>query len=326
MTTLLIADLHLSDNPRDLYRFKTLVEVRKIMRNRKVARIIVVGDITEAKDHHGAWLTNAVVREFDLFAELADVYVMPGNHDYAKAGSPFFRFVERIPGIAWVNNPGFLTLDGLGKCLFLPHTRNHERDWAPFRGTTCNYVFAHQTFANAQGDFGHLLDGIPEAALPCPSAAVYAGDVHRPQTVGRVTYIGAPHLVDYGDDYAPRVILLPEGRGRVESIPLTGSQKRQVEIGWPGTPTIAANPGDMIRVKVKLSKSADYADWPEIRIKVRDFCEGLGYTVDGVIPSTPLHRVKSSRPVTANRSDSDIVKAYAKQQGIDAQTGLALLG
>src|SRR6266567_2832077 len=105
MTTLVTADLHLSSNPRDAYRHERMWEIRKILKKYEVDRLLILGDLTEQKDHHSAELVNEVVNHMILFSECCPVTILRGNHDYVSSECPFFVFLKHIKRIQWINNP-----------------------------------------------------------------------------------------------------------------------------------------------------------------------------------------------------------------------------
>lgn len=119
MTDLFVGDLHLNDTARDAYRHNfqwwLLDQVKKI----KPRRVIFVGDFTDAKDQHRAWLVNKIAGYFDRLSRETDIVALMGNHDYLDPDNPFFAFLSHIPGITWVMRPK--AIDGW---LFLPHTRD----------------------------------------------------------------------------------------------------------------------------------------------------------------------------------------------------------
>jgi hypothetical protein len=229
MLSLVTADLHLSDNPRDAYRHKILQRLYKHAERLGVQRTFILGDLTEAKNSHSDWLVNAVSEHVRRFTKLGDVILLKGNHDYlSDPDVPFFHFLRHMPQVRWVCNPTGCTLPGIGRTLFLPHTRAYKRDWAGLSFEGYDYLFAHCSVTGAGTGHGRRLEGgVPLSIFP-RDARVISGDIHVPQQVGCVTYVGAPSLVDFGDDYQPRFLLLDGDRMR--SIPIHGPQKRLVEV------------------------------------------------------------------------------------------------
>src|SRR4029077_476814 len=51
---LITADIHLSDQPRDAYRFTGMATIRRIAEENKVGAIFILGDLTEQKDFHSS--------------------------------------------------------------------------------------------------------------------------------------------------------------------------------------------------------------------------------------------------------------------------------
>src|SRR5260221_12516821 len=121
MTRVLItADLHLSANARDSYRFKFMDRLPKLIQKHDVKFLIVAGDLTEMKDYHGSELVNRIADYFKTYSVLCQVIVTRGNHDGTDPNYPFYQFLKHVPNVTWVNKPNEFTI-GKNKMMFLPH-------------------------------------------------------------------------------------------------------------------------------------------------------------------------------------------------------------
>jgi hypothetical protein len=334
---LVTADWHFSENPRDDYRHKWQIALRKMIKRYSVSTLIVLGDLTERKDRHSAQLTNQVVDHFYKLAGICDnVIVLRGNHDYVLPDYPFFRLLQRLEGVYYIGQP----IDGinaptpvfrsLGRHLWLPHTANPKKEWAGLDTQGAELIFAHQTFNGANVGFGRKLEGIdPDELLP-GKARIISGDIHVPQSSGsRVIYVGAPYLVDFGDSFEPRILLL-DSNGRTQSIQCSGPQKRLIEAASAEEAKrkcekVAAE-GDILKLRIAVDS---IERWPETREAIREWC-----TKQGLVPHIvqPLLKAKSSmaskQAVSAARSDSQVLTDYGKLRKVDEpvlKTGLSLL-
>ena len=323
MTTLVTGDIHLSGNPRDYYRIETMRRLASLAKEWGVNNTIILGDLTEQKDRHNAWLVNQVVNVISLFHALGPVYVLQGNHDYlSDADCPFFGFIDHIPDVTWIKSPSRFDFS-FGKALFLPHTRNYKRDWADLPHEHYKWAFAHNTFAGAQGDNGQKLEGIPIDVLP-NNACVISGDVHVPQTICNLTYVGAPYTIDFGDKYEPRVLLIHGDGYAIESKPLGGPQKRLVEFSWNSEWKFfdkgVLNPGDILKIRMSISKSA-ISKWPETRDYIREIFSGGDLIIDSIIPvllDDSKERAKLKRRDA--KSDAQIMDEFAQSKSMDKAT------
>jgi hypothetical protein len=327
--TLITSDLSLTDNPRDEYRWEFLEKTLPTFLRVEGARMLyVLGDLTEEKDNHGSWLVNRLCDAFYKLAQLADVAILRGNHDYQGSGFPFFSFLDMLESITFISEP--MSIPGT---LFLPHTTNYIRDWEPWKDTLRNYplVFAHNTFQGAFAN-GVAIPGIPPSYFPS-STLIIAGDIHTPQTHGKVTYVGAPYTVDFGDDYKPRVLVIHEDPFRFESVPVPGVQKWLLTVDangdWKmGRGALPVGRG-IVKVRVLLERG-DYAKWPEIRDRVRAMMEEKGLIVHAVEPVVQKQDKTSaaSKSKRKTESDEELLNRYAKIHGIDektVKTGLEML-
>lgn len=312
MRRLLTSDLQWADNDRDEYRHKFVDRLVKLARKVKPDAIYLLGDLTEEKDAHSARLVNRVVDHMYRLSEVAPVLVLRGNHDYRDIAYPFFEFIGRLERITWVNTP-----TAFAGALFLPHTRDYKRDWDGVDIKAHKLVFAHNIFEGTVTGTGHALSGIPTTIFG-KGAKVYSGDVHEPIKVGPVTYVGAPYLCDFGDDYRPRVIVLDDER--MTSIEVGGPQKRLVIlVADQELKSSHANEGDILKVRVHCEPK-DIAHWEKIKTDIRERAERFGFIVDTIQLDAAARVERGERPVHVQRTDVEVVDAYGKRLDLDETT------
>lgn len=328
MAALVTADLHLSEKQRDSYRFAAMERLAGLIEKHKPQELIILGDLTENKDYHPATLVNDVVDVIYSLSCMVDaLYIPSGNHDYTQSDTPFFHFLRRFSKIKWINKVRLEELS-IGRCLFLPHTRDYEKDWVTLATSSKHqpsWIFAHNTFEGAVTEHGKRLSGIPTEIFP-KGIPVVSGDIHTPQTLGPVTYVGSPYTIDFGDDFEPRVLLL--AKTRKESIPLPGPQKRLIELsaGY-NLNKVKANPGDIVKARYKL-KLEEQDKWFAIRDRIKRELLARELIVHLIQPVTTAktRSVQIKRP--DNKSDERIVQEFGQQRKLTKarlQVGMDLL-
>ena len=323
MSVLVFADIHLSENPRDSYRHAFMRKVPDLLRKYKCTTCLLLGDLTESKDNHGAWLVNTVADHLHRISTVCPVIINRGNHDYVVVDHPFYKFLEHFNNVTWINNPTSMPVKGLGNCLFLPHTVNYKKDWDDLNLSAHEWIFAHNTFTGANLGGGMIAEGIPIGVFP-DCVSVISGDVHIPQTLGPITYVGAPYLVDFGDDYQPRVLTL-EGQKKT-SIKMTGPQKRLLSVNSVDELSSVAKgvcyPGDILKIRVSID-AADFAKWPETKSRVHDWAIKYGFIPYSIHPVAEnimtANRQEDDAPAE-NVSDDEIIKNYSESRGLDVPT------
>lgn len=310
MITLLTGDIHLSENSRDAYRFEFLDWLKDTIKRKSVEQLIILGDITDSKEGHSAWLTNTIASHFHKLAKLVPITILQGNHDALIADHPFFEFLSRIPNITWIKKPTLIK-----NCLFLPHTRNYKKDWN-FVEFRVNTIFAHNTFTGTKiRDLE--LEGIPNI-FP-KSVRVWSGDIHVPQRIGNIEYVGAPYTINFGDTYQGRVVLL-DGPG-VQSINYNGPQKRLIEVPHISSLTKyahKANEGDIVRIRIKFDQESQ-GRWEGIRNSIKQWTEDLKFVLDSIQPILE-HRIAKSYKQVDQKSDEELIRAFAKRTQIPLST------
>lgn len=342
MTALITADLHLSANPRDVYRKRWVEKLPSLIETLGAELLIILGDLTEVKDGHEAELVNFMVDKIHACAQQVPVVIVQGNHDWLSGpDNAYFRFLQHLPNVVWVDSPlpmdkHILLPDAKWDAVFLPHSTNPAKDWDFLgdRKTFYDFAFCHQCFSGAKSERGKVLEGTPLGLIPKRSRVI-SGDVHNPQDVSRqLTYVGAPYTIDFGDAYAPRVMTI-DNDGNIRSIPCEGPQKVHIEISDPKIfdqvkklEELDLIAGDVVKFSIDLTKE-QYQEWPELQKKIRDWAAKKKLMLMGLIPSVETAVPKKLNLIRATvQADPDVVKNFAQSRGIDkptTQTGLGLL-
>lgn len=322
MTTLVTGDLHFSSNARDEYRHDFVDWLVDVVVRKRVKRVVILGDITEEKDRHNAYLVNSVVQHIVRLAGACDeVVIIRGNHDAIDPDCPFFGFVNHITNVRWINSPEE-ALWGKRRVIYLPNVVDYKTAWQQFDFSKYAFVFSHNTFDGASIGRGVTIEGTPLDMFY--GARVISGDIHIPQKLGPVTYVGAPYLVDFGDDYEPRVLLIRGDKVSSMSTVKAGPQKRLIETtasGWVKDLRKAAS-GDILKVRVFLEPQ-EKAEWSEISSKIKRYCERMGfeaYMVQAVSRHGKATADSPTRNIKRVVSDRAAMKHHAEKFNVDERT------
>lgn len=263
MRILKTADLHLTTNPQDEYRWRFFDWLREKVTTLKIDRVDILGDLTDKKDVHSESLVNRVVEELTLLSSLCPngVIVLQGNHDYIEVTKPFFRFISKIPKLNFISVP--TPIDGE---LFLPSTRNPEQDWTGFELNLYKIINIHQPVRGSIVGSYVLDRGLNPDFFGKYNGKVLSGDIHYGQTVNKVEYIGAPYHIDFGDKYDGKVMIVSDNRYRNIFVPsirkltlVVTSQGELLEGDWGDV-----REGDQVKVVIRLMESELYR-WHEMK-------------------------------------------------------------
>lgn len=310
--TLLTTDLHISGKAADAYRWKIFPWLSQTLKQYEIDRLIILGDLTEQKDGHTSHLVNKFVSNLVQLGQLCDIVIIRGNHDGLTPETPFFAFTDKLRHISWISLPR-----RIGNEMFLPHTLDY-REWEDYADDfkDCSIFYCHQTFVGAVSEQGYKFPGgVPLDLFP-RGARIYSGDIHKPQTIGHLTYVGAPYTIRYGDNFDPRVILL-EG-DREQSIPVPGVQKRLIDINSPSQLLPQhANPQDLVKIRVHLTGES-CPHWSEYREEIAAFCAKQRWNISAISPITEHKLAPKVATQAMHVSDTDLIRAFAKRQGLGA--------
>jgi UDP-2,3-diacylglucosamine pyrophosphatase LpxH len=312
---LFVADLHLTDRLADEYRWSIFHWLRKEALNREVAGIFILGDLTDKKDHHSAELTNRLVTCLGSLAREFNVSILKGNHDYVTV--PFFKFLSRL-GVSYYSEIGVQTIlcddRKHWQFLMLPHGTK-EGQWIAQTYRDKDFVLLHEVITGAKVR-GITLEGRSGSHFINPDGPIFiAGDIHIPQRVGSVIYCGAPHPVNFGDDFLPRVLYW--NGEKLKSIYRHTIKKATLE-GSPGQiqkQMDALENRDQAKLVVTLPRER-FSEWDTIKKKLLRRAEKLGVVIRGVeLNEKRKKELKLSVPVS--RTEKDVFLQYCDEKELD---------
>lgn len=277
LPALITTDLHLTDHPAAAYRFGLFPWINQQVKEHHVKTVSILGDITDAKDNHAASLVNKVA-EGICSIDCERVHVLAGNHDWRLKGEEFFRFLNMVPGIRFITAP-WEDDDKQNMAMYLPYSKTPAKDWKAFDFSHYRFLFMHQTVRGSIASNGEAMDGEELPALDASN--VYSGDIHVPQTIGGVTYIGSPYHVHFGDDFTPRVLLLDRvGRERWLHFPAPRRIVMKAK-SLAQLKTHKLNAEDQVKVRMQLDEADKHA-WLRIKREAVRHLEDQGVYVHGV--------------------------------------------
>lgn len=337
MNAILISDLHLTANPRDAYRWALFTWLAEVIPQYEIKDLFILGDVTEAKDFHSSRLVNRLVDAFlGLYRTtgLLHTHFLRGNHDGLDPECPFFRFLGKFPSISYITTPFMKQFSGV-EVLMLPHTTDPANAWAGTDMHAADIIMMHATVAGAVAENGQALEGVSMSHLRrAVRATIYSGDVHVPQKVGRVEYIGAPYPIRFGDKFAPRALLL-ENMRTARSLPVPGIRRSTVTVAGPGADVASLvaefKPGDQVKIKVSLTP-AEFGDWNKVKASVVAACKAAQIDLCDLELERP-ETAAFARPQNAGKIEKQtpqqILKTYCTTNHIEAplyNAGVRLLG
>jgi hypothetical protein len=337
MSVLLLADTHFTDRKRDAYRMASLPPaIGFALDSFRISDIVIAGDICEEKDRHPASLVNFVAEFVASLARRAVVWVVMGNHDYVNPESSFWKFLGQFPAVKYVDEPRIVRLAGGMPAVLMPHSSAFVDDWKYVQGQLgCKArrpaYFLHQTVEGA-ASYGHTLAGL-NPALFAKTPAVFSGDVHKPQQIGNVRYVGSPYPICFGDDYVGRMLIIDddeaEGPVIVDEVLVNSPRKIKVEASSLQDLPDDVRAGDMVKVVVSVARS-QIASWAELRAGVVAWAEIKQVDLFGV-ELREKTRVRLTEAAPSNvpiLSEASVFSRYCDANSVSAdkrQVGEAIL-
>lgn len=281
LPAIIVSDPHFTASPNDEYRWGLWAWLAEEIKAEKARTLLILGDLTDQKDYHPAELVNRLVASIASLP-VEEVIFLAGNHDWLKQGGVFFEFLRHIekPKVRVLTKPTEDTLGSDPACMFLPYTKSPARDWKDYDFSHYDYVFLHQTAPGSVASNGQRMDG---EEIPDLSAAgkVFSGDIHVPQTIGPIEYVGSPYHVHFGDDFKARCIVVDRKR-QAYDLHFPAPARRAITVSSVeelDQREIAA--GDMVKITIQLD-SGDAHRWNTIRRECVAAVREMGASLHGI--------------------------------------------
>jgi len=313
IVSLYTADLHLTDKPRDDYRWNFLSWLESFLAEKQVRYLFILGDLLDDKDNHASSLVNKFIRHLKRLLKVLDdntggagkIFLLAGNHDSTDQTQPYFTFLHRsLNGrIFFFTRPAEIGL-WQQRYLFLPYSKTFDEYVQKYDFSKYDRVLIHQPVCTGEGI--EYANGVDVAVLGTCGGSVLAGDIHTRNQVGKYISVGAPFPVNMNDLYVPRVLIDVDGELTSFDVPSIRKVKLNVTsvADFVAKATIAFDrpeelkaEGDCAKVEVMLPRS-EFGSWKEISKQVQAEAETMG------IKATSLSVVeKKSRPILVRRTE-----------------------
>lgn len=318
---LITTDLHFTDKDSDAYRFDIFPWLEEQIEKYDEEYLLILGDLTDSKDKHSSKLVNKIVDGLEKLSHNVYIHILKGNHDYIDAQNPFFKFLGNIPNFYYYNDIGRAIAENW---LFLPHTRTPEHDWADLNLTDIDYVFMHESvIGSVASDYYKIEHGISNKFFKNwpKNIEIISGDIHLPQTCGRVEYVGSPYRIRLGDTFDPRVMLIQDGQKTDLKFPCLS--KMTIEINDPDDLLdYTVNKNDQVKIRLKINK-ASFPEWDSMKAEILEIMNGMGADVKGIELITSKRRTPiKDREVTkiSKGGTEEAIRQYSTLEKLDSYT------
>lgn len=302
-------------NSRLLEGIDIVNQVGEVAKKYSVKRIFLLGDVFELKDRIPA-------RIMILFAEAVAKFTCPltilkGNHDFAEDDYAPIRLLEREGKVKFIAAP-YINME----IAFLPYFRKYEtftEEWKKLHGTIkgdtgfdvgVKLFLFHNTVPGSKFANNRKAEG--EFDLPTFANIRYlAGDIHLPQKVGPIQYLGSPYQVDFGEEGQDKFVYLYKAHEDT-LVPVELNYPKFVNVELDEQGCYPAIPKDVLEgnyVKLKGEVLKEYKEAVEYTKKQIE----KGYNPKFVI-STVKYRADKKARIETVKSDHQAVLSEFLQQ------------
>lgn len=273
MNYLLTSDLHLTDSSLEEYRWNIFDILKKESKKHKVTDVFILGDMWDRKDRHSGKLVNRIVDSLLELSNDVNIWILSGNHDAPLAGVYFWEFLNHYPKIRYITKPEFLINMGV---WLLPFSSNPVRDWSVLPLSSADALFMHQPIQGAFVDEYRKLQAAP-ILPPLPPIPCFSGDIHHPQTLGTIIYLGVPHPVHFNETWRNRIILIENSAYKnYKEIFLDFIKRSLLDIeSSDELVKLKYKKGDQVRIRYLL-KGENLSSWSLEQEKIRQWANEKG--------------------------------------------------
>lgn len=315
---LLFTDTHLDENPDNEYRWRVFDRIHEILdASPQISRIFCLGDFIDRKDRFSGEFVNRLITSVGGLGARRALWILKGNHDDPLRGPAFFEFVNgRVPGVTYVTTP-----DAVDNIVLLPFSPDPSRDWREIEFRLYRAAFMHATVTGAISESGYELTGAALPMLP-RRLRLYSGDVHNPQTIRNLTYVGCPHPIRFGDLFQPRMLALDGSTLEIKrEIPIQTIRKVVISIrSVEDLDRVSVSNGDQVRISVALPAS-DIDGWGRMEGKIAEWARSANITLVGTEVQVGIG---DSRGMASLQDPQLLLRQFGECEGISEE--LMLLG
>ena len=318
---LLATDFHLDDNPDNDYRWAVWEHILQAVIQYRIETVFILGDWVDRKDRFPARFINRLFDEVYRICNRARLVVLRGNHDTAMTPPSYFDFAATaIQGFEYVSHPRPF----FSHLLLLPFTARPKTDWADLNLADYKAAFMHATVTGAVVENGIIMENSNFPILP-RTVKFYSGDVHVPQTVRNVVYVGAPHPIKFGDSFPCRMVVLDNDYNIIMEIPLSPPRKLMADIrSIDALSGLTVRHGDQIKIRFNCPPEG-IEHWGETEQQIIAWAREKGVTVAG---TEVIVGVRTPGSLDAEETPEAILRGFAAREGISEElllTGVNLL-
>jgi hypothetical protein len=319
---LVVGDLHLTDQSANEYRWQVWEHVLGAVIQHRIENVFFLGDWVDRRDRFTARFINRLVDEVRRICNRARLVVLRGNHDSAMSPPNYFDFMQShtIEGFEYVSSPRPF----FSHLLLLPFTAHPKIDWADLRLADFKCAFMHQTVTGAVVENGTQME-VPNFPILPRNVRFFSGDVHVPQQVRNICYVGAPHGIRFGDSFPCRMLVLDDDYNITLEIPLNPPKKIMADIrDIADLARLETRHGDQIKIRFACPPS-QIEHWGETEQQIIAWANEHGVTVAG---TEIIVGARTPDSVDPEQTPEAILRGFGEREGLTPellQVGIDLL-
>jgi calcineurin-like phosphoesterase family protein len=322
MNFLFFSDTHFTDKKQDEYRWDVFKHLTENALKHNVECVVHLGDLVDTKDRHSAELVNKLV---DSFADLqhdtnSRILILAGNHDQPIRGPYFWDFLNKVKNVSYIQEP----LSMFPIYIALPFSSKPKEDWKGLPLQNYRAIFMHQTIQGAlvENDRPITNNPVDLPDLP-PGVEILSGDVHRPQKIGNVTYVGCSHPIRFSETWANRIILIKDDDFKNPiDIWLPSIKRAILDINSvDDLKDLQYKSGDQLKVRCKLSADK-LTSWPveEDRIKAWALERGIHLqSVEPALVGDTLKKDQEDGKAVELMTPKEVIKLFSEQEKLSPE-------
>jgi len=195
-------------NSRLVDAIRVLKRARSICEEEDISTVFFAGDLFHWKRKVDVTVYNAFFYQLRRLATIANVYLLPGNHDLVKrsalgvfSNEHSLRSLRYFGSIEVVDQPEVYDFDGV-LVGFVPYAADRDTILSGLEDTADSDLYImHAGVSGARVGSIEYQPLEPITVEDLPDAPIYSGHYHEHQNIQQLTYIGAPLEIVRGEQH-----------------------------------------------------------------------------------------------------------------------------
>lgn len=197
------AEIEWNDNIRNYFYDFFIPHVKSLKKRGRKTIVVVTGDYFDSRQRIDINVMNTACDVMEKIVEVADVYMLVGNHDIYKTVEldvTSLRCVKYIKGVHVIDELSEVVISGGLNFVLVPWVGDYktENNIITEVKDKCSYIVMHTEISGMTYDNNRsIVNGVNMSV--CNNCKIISGHIHKRQESNKGFYLGSPYHMDRSD-------------------------------------------------------------------------------------------------------------------------------